>query len=88
MSEGFHLFANGDEHHQSLQTLTQVKEHCEPLHRGVRLHDQLCNRPALLPQFAAEGVLMVATEVPDDLLKIDRQFHRLLVDRQMLLSGH
>jgi hypothetical protein len=31
---------------------------------------------------------MVAAEVPDDLLKVDRQFHRFLVDRQMLVPGH
>ena len=31
---------------------------------------------------------MVAAKVPDDLLEIDRQVHRLLVDREMLVAGH
>ena len=31
---------------------------------------------------------MVAAKVPDDLLKIDRQVHRLLVDGEMLIPGH
>ncbi len=70
MAEGLHLFANPGEHYQSLQPLPQLKEQSEPLHRGVGLHDQPYNLPAALPQFAAEGILMVSAEVPDDLLKI------------------
>ncbi len=31
---------------------------------------------------------MVTAEVPDNLLKIDRQVHSLLVDREMFVPGH
>jgi hypothetical protein len=31
---------------------------------------------------------MVLVKIPDDPLKIDRQVHRLLVDREMLVPGH
>jgi hypothetical protein len=43
---------------------------------------------ALVPQLAPEGVFMVTAEVSDDLLTIDRQVHRLLVDGEMLVPRH
>jgi hypothetical protein len=65
-----------------------TQEQREHLHRGVGLHDQPYNIPVFLSQFPAKSVLTVTAEVPDDLFKIDRQFHRFLVDQQMLVPGH
>ena len=47
-------------------------------------NDQAKERGGLSPY----SILMVAAKVPDDLLKIDRQVHRLLVNREMLVASH
>jgi len=33
-------------------------------------------------------MLAVPAEIPHDLLEIDRQVHRRLVDQQMFIAGH
>src|SRR5438094_324333 len=50
--------------------------------------DHAHDLPTLRAQPASERVLVVAAEVADDLLQVDGEIHRLLVDRQMLVSSH
>src|SRR5438034_11245336 len=50
--------------------------------------DHAHDLPTLRAQPASERVLVVAAEVADDLLQVDGEIHRLLVDRQILVSSH
>jgi hypothetical protein len=52
---------------------TQFKEERQPLFCGVGLDDQFHNLSTLFPQFTPQGVFIVSAEIPDDLLKIDRE---------------
>src|SRR3972149_7385903 len=82
------LLANPHKHLQPLKPIPQLKEQRQPLPGGICLDDQSNNLAALLPQFTPQGIFMITAEVPDDLLKIDRQFQCLLVNRKMLISCH
>ena len=83
-----HLFANTEQHLQSLKPLPQFKEQRQPLLGGVGPDDQFNDLTAFVPQFTAQRVFVVAAEVPDDFLKINRNIKRFLVYRQMLVAGH
>src|SRR3972149_5554080 len=82
------LLANPHKHLQPLKPIPQLKEQRQPLPGGICLDDQSNNLAALLPQFTPQGIFMITAEVPDNLLKIDRQLQCLLINRKMLISCH
>src|SRR5436309_3441271 len=50
--------------------------------------DHAHDLPALRSQLASQRVLVVAAEAAHHLLQVEREVHRHLVDRQMLVSSH
>jgi len=54
----------------------------------VGLHDQRHHLAALVAQFGAQCVFVVAREARHDLLEMHRHVHRLLIDRQVFVARH
>jgi len=60
--EGLDRLANTDQYKKLLQPFPQIHEPRQLFLRGVRLHNQAYNLPALVPKICPQGVLVIPAE--------------------------